>query len=152
MKKMKSILAILLTVLVLPQVGQAHHSFAFYDIRTKIEFSGVVESWRFIRPHPMLVLKEDGAEGRTWRIEVATRQWQRRGIPTDAIQAGDVLEVVVWPARDGSPEGVLSAFTNDGVYRLIHEEVRQGSANEAAEAIEADEPPESVLGGLDGND
>ncbi len=149
MTSIKANLAILATVLVLPQVGQAHHSFAPYDIRTKIEFSGVVESWRFIRPHPMLELKEDGAEGRTWRIEVATRQWERQEIPTDAIQAGDVLDVVVWPARNGSPEGVLSAFTNDGVYRLIHEEVRQGSANEAAEAIEAGASLESVLEGLD---
>ena len=82
---MRTNLAILFAALVLPLGGQAHHSFAPYDIRTKIEFSGVV----------------------------------------------------VWPARDGSPEGVLSAFTSDGVYTLIHEEVRQRSANEAADAAEA---------------
>ena len=130
-------LVILFTALVFPLGGQAHHSFAPYDIRTKIEFSGVVESWRFVRPHPMLELREEGEEGRTWRIEVATRRWEQQEIPTDAIKAGDVLDVVVWPARDGSPEGVLSAFTNDGVYRLIHDEVRQRSANEAADAAEA---------------
>ena len=67
--------------------------------------------------------EEEGGDGHTWRIEVATRQWERQEIPTDAIKEGDVLDVVVWPARDGSPEGVLSAFTNDGVYTLIHEEV-----------------------------
>ena len=97
-------------------------------------------SWRvgpFVRPHPILELREEGAEGRTWRIEVATRRWERREIPTDAIKEGDVLDVVVWPARDGSPEGVLSAFTNDGVYTLIHNEIRQRAANEAAEAAEA---------------
>ena len=132
-------LVTLFAALVLPMGGQAHHSFAPYDIRTKIEFSGVVESWRFVRPHPMLELREQGGEERTWRIKVATRQWERQEIPTDAIKAGDVLDVVVWPARDGSPEGVLSAFTNDGVYRLIHEEVRQRSANEAADAAEAAE-------------
>lgn len=134
---MRTNLVILLLSLVLPMAGQAHHSFAPYDIRTKIEFSGVVESWRFVRPHPMLELREEGGEERTWRIEVATRRWEQQEIPTDAIKAGDVLDVVVWPARDGSPEGVLSAFTNDGVYRLIHEEVRQRSANEAADAAEA---------------
>jgi len=134
---MRTNLVILFAALVLPLGSQAHHSFAPYDIRTKIEFSGVVESWRFVRPQPMLELREDGGEERTWRIEVATRRWLQQEIPTDAIKPGDVLDVVVWPARDGSPEGVLSAFTNDGVYTLIHEEVRQRSANEAAEAAEA---------------
>ena len=136
---MRTNLLILFAALVLPQGGQAHHSFAPYDIRNKIEFSGVVESWRFVRPHPVLELKEQGGEKHTWSIEVATRQWLRQEIPTDAIKAGDVLDVVVWPARDGSPEGVLSAFTNNGVYTLIHETVRQRSANEAADAAETAE-------------
>lgn len=130
-------LVILFAALVLPLGSQAHHSFAPYDIRTKIEFSGVVESWRFARPHPILELKEDSGEEHVWRIEVATRRWEQQEIPTDAIKEGDELDVVVWPARDGSPEGVLSAFTKHGVYTLIHEEVRQRSANEAAEAAEA---------------
>ena len=130
-------LIILFAALVLPLGTQAHHSFAPYDIRTKIEFSGVVESWRFARPHPILELKAEGGEEHVWRIEVATRRWEQQEIPTDAIKEGDVLDVVVWPAKDGSPEGVLSAFTKDGVYTLIHEEVRQRSANEAAEAAEA---------------
>ena len=130
-------LVMLFAAFALPLGGQAHHSFAPYDIRTKVEFSGVVESWTFVRPHPILELREEGAEGRIWRIEVATRRWERREIPTDAIKEGDVLDVVVWPARDGSPEGVLSAFTNDGVYTLIHAEIRQRAANEAADAAEA---------------
>ena len=91
-----------------------------------------------MRPHPILELKEEGEDGRTWRIEVATRQWERQEIPTDAIAAGDYLDVVIWPARNGSAEGVLSAFTNDGVYTLIHDEVRQRSANEAADAASAE--------------
>ena len=134
---MRTNLIILFAGLVLPLGAQAHHSFAPYDIRTKIELSGVVESWQFVRPHPILELREEGAEGRTWRIEVATRRWERQEIPTDAIKEGDVLDVVVWPARDGSLEAVLSAFTNDGVYTLIHNEIRQRSANEAADEAEA---------------
>ena len=135
---MRKILLVLSTALLLSGGAQAHHSFAPYDIRQKVEFSGVVESWRFARPHPILVLQEHGEDGRSWRIEVATRQWQRQEIPTDAIATGDVLDVVIWPARDGSAEGVLSAFTNDGVYTLIHDQVRQRSANEAAEATETE--------------
>jgi hypothetical protein len=115
----------------------AHHSFAPYDIRQTIEFSGTVESWRFMRPHPVLKLKEAGADGRTWTIEVATRQWERQEIPHDAIANGDTLDVVVWPARDGSAEGVLSAFTNNGEFTLIQDQIRQRSAVEAAEAAEA---------------
>ena len=131
---MRNSLLTLLGTLLLIGAAQAHHSFAPYDIRTKIQLSGVVESWRFVRPHPMLELREEGEDGRTWRIEVATRQWERKEIPTDIIKEGDRLDVVIWPARNGSAEGVLSAFTNDGVYTLVHEEVRQRSAVEAAEA------------------
>ena len=134
---MRKIPLILLSAVLLTAGATAHHSFAPYDIRTRIEFSGVVESWRFMQPHPVLVLKEDGADGRTWTMEVATRQWQRKEIPTDAIKEGDRLDVIVWPARDGSAAGVLSAFTNDGVFTLIHDEIRQRSAVQAAEEAEA---------------
>jgi hypothetical protein len=120
----------------------AHHSFAPYDIRRTIEFSGEVENWRFMRPHPILELKEAGEDGRTWTIEVATRRWERQEIPHDAIANGDTLDVVVWPARDGSAKGVLSAFTNDGVFTLIQTEIRQRSAVQAAEAAEASEAAE----------
>ncbi|MFL2546101.1 MAG: DUF6152 family protein [Candidatus Rariloculaceae bacterium] len=131
---MRKLPLVLMAALLLVGVAKAHHSFAPYDIRQKVEFSGVVESWRFARPHPILMIREDGEDGRTWKLEVATRQWERQEIPKDAIESGDALDVVIWPARDGSAEGVLSAFTNDGVYALIHDEVRQRSANEAAEA------------------
>ena len=126
----------LAAALLLSGGAHAHHSFAPFDIRQTVELSGVVETWRFARPHPILVLQEEGEDGRTWRIEVATRRWQRQGIPTDAIANGDFLEVVVWPARDGSSEGVLSAFTNNGVYTLIQDEIRQRSAVAAAEAAD----------------
>lgn len=132
------LLAALVAVFLAGAVANAHHSFAPYDIRTRIELSGVVESWRFMRPHPQLLLKETGNDGRTWTLEVATRQWERQGIPQDAIEAGDELEIMVWPARDGSAEGVLSAFTKNGEFTLIHDEVRQRSANEAADAAESE--------------
>ena len=127
---------ILLTAVLLAGSAIAHHSFAPYDIRQTIEVSGVVESWRFMRPHPILELREEGENGRTWTIEVATRAWERQEIPHDAIENGDFLDAVVWPARNGSAEGVLSAFTIDGVYTLIHDQIRQRSAVEAAEAAE----------------
>lgn len=133
---MRIISALLVGAVLLSAVATAHHSFAPYDIRTRIELTGVVESWRFIRPHPELVLRETGEDGRTWTLEVATRQWERQEIPHDAIKNGDQLDVMVWPRRDGTPEGVLSAFTNDGVFTLIHDQVRQRSANEAADAAE----------------
>jgi hypothetical protein len=134
---MRKISLILSALLLLSAGASGHHSFAPYDIRTRIEFSGFVESWRFMQPHPVLVLKEEGADGRTWTIEVATRQWQRKEIPTDAIENGDQLDVIVWPARDGSAAGVLSAFTKDGVFTLIHDEIRQRSAVQAAEEADA---------------
>ena len=140
MRKMTNsqLFAALVAVFLAGAAANAHHSFAPYDIRTRIELSGVVESWRFMRPHPELRLKEAGVDGRTWTLEVATRAWERQEIPHDAIEAGDQLDIIIWPARDGSAEGVLSAFTKSGEFTLIHDEIRQRSANEAADAANSE--------------
>jgi hypothetical protein len=91
----------------------------------------------------MLTLLDD--ESVEWEIEVPLRFWDRAGIAQDAIKAGDELRVLVWPARDGSPEAALSGFELNGTFYNVHEEIGQRSGNEAADAIERGESLESVL-------
>ena len=121
----------------------AHHSFAPYDIRNPIEITGVAEDFSYRQPHAELSLLDDG--GVSWEIEVPNRQWQRAGIPTDAIKPGDRLVVRMFPARNGDPEAAMSGFTKDGTYYSVTEEIRQRSGNEAADAIERGESLEDVL-------
>jgi len=124
-------------------IAFAHHSFAPYDIRNAIEITGVAEEFRYMRPHPRLTFLDDSNV--EWDIEIPLMFWNRAGLAPDAIKAGDELVVLGWPARNGDPEMALSGFTLDGTFFSVLEEVRQRSAVEAAEAIEAGESLESVL-------
>jgi hypothetical protein len=121
----------------------AHHSFAPYDIRNAIEITGVTEDFVYRRPHPKLILLGD--ENVKWEIEVPIRFWERADLPQDAIKPGDELMVRGFPARNGTPKLAMSGFEKGGTYHSIHEEIRQKSAVEAAEAIEKGESVESVL-------
>jgi len=121
----------------------AHHSFAPYDIRNPIEITGVTEDFVFRNPHPRLTLLDD--ENVKWEIEVPLRFWNRAGIAKDAIKPGDELMVRVWPARDGSPDAVMSSFELNGTYYNVHEDVGQSSVYKAADATERGESLESVL-------
>ena len=87
-----------------------------------IEFAGVVESFEFIRPHPVLKLK--GEDGCLWTLGVAQRWWNRAELPEDSIKAGDELIVIGWPARDSSAEMLLRGFEIKGSERIIFQDPR----------------------------
>lgn len=112
----------------------AHHSLAPFDIRNPTEVTGVADKFVFRRPHPMLTLTD--TEGVEWIIEVPLRHWERSGVPTDAIEAGDELVVLLFPARNGSPEGAMSGFTKNGQFTSVADSIGQREANAAADAIE----------------
>lgn len=121
----------------------AHHSLAPYDIRNAIELTGVAADFAYRNPHPMLRLVDE--EGVSWIIEVPKRHWDRSGIARDAIEQGDQLVVLVFPARDGDPKAAMSGFTKDGTFYSVAERIGQKEGNEAADAIERGEPLEEVL-------
>ena len=75
-------------------------------------------------------------DGVAWIIEVPLRHWERSGVPTDAIAAGDELVVLLFPARNGSPEGAMSGFTKNGQFTSVADSIGQREANAAADAIE----------------
>lgn len=131
-------------VMLLPATASyAHHSLAPYDIRNAIEVTGVADNFVFRRPHPMLRLIDE--EGVSWIIEVPLRHWQRSGVAEDAIEEGDELKVLIFPARNGDPEGAMSGFTKDGEFHSVAARIGQKEGNAAADAIERGEPLEEVL-------
>ncbi len=127
-------LSLTAAALLLASTSLAHHSLAPFDIRNPIEVTGVAEKFVFRRPHPMLNLVD--TDGVDWIIEVPVRHWQRNEVPTDAIKAGDELVVLLFPARNGSPEGAMSGFTKNGQFVSVAESIGQREANAAADAIE----------------
>ena len=54
-------------------VVQAHHSIAaVYDTSRQVRVEGVVTSFRFVNPHPFLMLNviDAAGKGQAWRLEV----------------------------------------------------------------------------------
>lgn len=137
---MKQTLSLALSALLLfPFAAAAHHSFSPYAINDPIEITGTVESFRYVQPHPILVLNE--TDGRQWSIEITPRNWANTGLDanSDVLQPGDELKARLWPARNGAPDAVLSGFEMKGEYYEVVAQIRQRSAVEEAARLDGQE-------------
>lgn len=136
---MKKLLLVTISVFAFfSQLSHAHHSFAPYAINDPSELSGVVVSFRYVQPHPILELQGD--DGRLWIMEITPRNWHNTGLPasSDVLQEGDEVRIRGWAARNGDPDMVISGFELEGTYYNIVEQIRQPSA--VAEAERLDNP------------
>lgn len=97
----------------LVQVGFAHHSTnGIYDETREVELTGTVKSWRFINPHPSLILEVTGEDGTTQEWDVsyggsAVAHLSRRGYSADSFKPGDEIKVKGHPALVESAYGLL---------------------------------------------
>ena len=79
---MKNPLAVCLALVTAAPIAYAHHSYAIYDILNRVAIEGEVVSYRYARPHPILVLKEtlESGETREWTAEgISVMMWTRSG-------------------------------------------------------------------------
>ena len=92
---------------------EAHHStIDIYDDSQTVEITGVVIQWRFVNPHPYLVVEVTGPEGETeaWDVSFggsAASALGRRGYSAETFKAGDVVIVRGNPARAQDARGLL---------------------------------------------
>jgi hypothetical protein len=107
---------LLLISLALGLTGQsvfAHHSTkGIYDESVELELTGTVKAWRFINPHPSLILAVVDENGVThdWDVSyggAAVVHLQRRGYNADTFKAGDVIVVKGKPALVKDAYGLL---------------------------------------------
>jgi hypothetical protein len=97
----------------LGQAAFAHHSTnGIYDEKTDIELTGKVKEWRFINPHPSMILEVTGADGKIqeWDISYggsAVTHLMRRGYTADTFKDGDVLTFHGNPAKVEGAFGLL---------------------------------------------
>ena len=96
-------LATLLGSTVASRAVQAHHSIAgVYDTTREVTVEGVVTAFRFVNPHPFLMVDvKDGAQKiQQWRLEVDNR-WELAaiGVTADTWKAGDWVVVSGFPGR-----------------------------------------------------
>lgn len=89
-----------------------HHSFASYEPKRQIKFSGTVTQFEWANPHVYIHL--DAADGngevKHWLIECANPGILNRiGWKWNMIHEGDKISVIVAPLRSGEPGALLKA-------------------------------------------
>lgn len=90
-------LGLLTSMLVAP--SSAHHSLSNYEYDRRVTLEGQVTEFRFINPHPVLMVEVDG---RTWTLEMDNRfELVAIGITDTTFRSGERVTVSGSPARDG---------------------------------------------------
>jgi hypothetical protein len=114
MKLVTSLVLAGLSWLLLSAPGLAHHStLGLYNEDQTAEITGVVKQWRFVNPHPILILEVTGADGQTrdWDISFggpAVNILRRQGYTADTFKVGDVVVVKGFAASAEDMFGMLA--------------------------------------------
>ena len=91
----------------------AHHSTnGIYNEEVEVELTGTVKQWRFINPHPSLLLDVVGPDGKIqeWDISYggsAVAHLTRRGYKVDTFETGDRIKVKGFAAKVSTAYGLL---------------------------------------------
>jgi hypothetical protein len=88
----------------IPVGTAAHHSIAgVYDRDRPATLEAVVREWRFVNPHPRIVVEVAAASGeaQTWTLEMDNR-WElaELGFEVETLKPGDRIIVAGNPGRD----------------------------------------------------
>lgn len=98
--------------------ANAHHSAAQFDFRAPTVIKGVVKSIRPANPHLRLVLTVTDDKRGTRDIEYeghSLNNFYRSGWRPDMVKAGDQIEIMIAPRKDGEDGGYVTGVrTADG--------------------------------------
>ena len=98
--------------------ASAHHSAAQFDFKNTVNLTGIVKEATFSNPHTRILLEVTDDERGTRDIEFEGRSrnnMYRQGFRPDMIKVGDKITIRIWPMRDGSDGGYITALiTADG--------------------------------------
>lgn len=108
MRRPKTCLATLMSLLLAPSAWSHHSTQVSYQMDRTIELTGVVTEFRFQNPHSQLlfdVVDEDGNVVH-WAAELASPgNWMRRGWNRHTFKPGDQVSFQMHPSRSGAPIG-----------------------------------------------
>ena len=85
--------------------ASAHHAFNMYDNSKYITLKGTVKSYVWRNPHVMIDYVADDGQGgvEAWSIECSSPNIiGRHGWSASSLKAGDKIEIVIHPMKDGS--------------------------------------------------
>jgi hypothetical protein len=102
----------------LATTASAHHSFAMFDQQKDMTLSGTVKELQWTNPHIWVqVLVKDPETGKDveWSIEGGSpNNLARRGWKRDIMKAGDKIDIVIHPLKNGDKGGSLVKVTING--------------------------------------
>ncbi len=102
------------TALLSVRVATAHHSTAEFDYTKQITIEGTVKEVQWTNPHSYIQLLVDDAGGRKveWSVEIGSPSLNvNLGWRKNSVKAGDVVTMLLSPARNGEPYGTLRVLT-----------------------------------------
>ena len=91
----------------------SHHSTAgIYNEDELVEITGTVQEWRFVNPHPSLILEVVGEDGtvQEWDVSyggAAVTHLRRRGYTEETFKPGDVIVARGFAAKVTTAFGLL---------------------------------------------
>ena len=99
----KILLAFVIVALVTPL--RAHHSLSEYDVARKLTLNVTVREFRFVNPHPFLVVESRaGSLAAVWRLELDNRfELVEIGMNANTFTTGDRLLVTGSPGQNEKP-------------------------------------------------
>ena len=92
----------ILTLSLFASAAQAHHSLSNYDQGRDVSADGVIEEFRFVNPHPVMMIGVTDPSGvrQTWRLEMDNLyELDEIGISKMTFKAGDRVTVSGNPDR-----------------------------------------------------
>jgi hypothetical protein len=95
----------------------AHHAFAMFDANREVMLEGTVKEFQWTNPHTwvQLLVKDSSGKEVEWSIEGASpNNLARFGWTRTSLKAGDHVQAVVHPMKDGSIGGSLVKITVNG--------------------------------------
>jgi hypothetical protein len=97
------IVSFAIAIAIAGMVVHAHHSIsAIYDTSRQMAVEGVITAFRFVNPHPFLMMDVKDASGKTqqWRLEIDNRsELAEIGVTRETWKPGDWIVVTGSPAR-----------------------------------------------------
>jgi hypothetical protein len=120
MNRMLSLVLIFAAAMMTAGSALAHHSFAMFDQSKAMPIEGTVKEFRWTNPHIFiqLLVKSDNGTEVEWSIEMTSPEHLARvGWRPGTIKAGDKVNLVIHPMRDGSAGGqFISGGGPDGPF------------------------------------
>ena len=108
--KKNYILALALGVAVVATGAEAHHSFSMFDQTKVLPIKDAkVTQFRFTNPHSFILVEKDG---QIYVMECnSINLMTLGGWKHDTLKAGDKVDLIYYPLRNGKPGGMLKTIT-----------------------------------------